>query len=33
MGHPGSFVSTEPQGHYMAHEVILDVDAESGFEK
>ena len=33
MGHPGHFVSTEAQGNYKAHEVILDVDAESGLEK
>jgi hypothetical protein len=33
MSRPGSYISTDPQGHYKAHEVSLKVDVESGPEE
>ena len=33
LGGSSSFISTDPHGRYNAHEVNLNVDAESGLEK
>ena len=33
MSRSGTYISTDPQGHYKAHEVSLNVDVESGPEE
>jgi hypothetical protein len=30
---PGTYISTDPEGRYKAHEVSLNVDVESGLEE
>jgi hypothetical protein len=33
MGRSGTYISTDPEGRYEAHEVSLNVDVESGLEE
>jgi hypothetical protein len=33
MSRSGTYISTDPQGHYKAHELSLSADVESGLEE